>query len=330
VLEAHVRTAGVELVDALSLERTSRPWRLVAQIRGLKGLIRELAVDVVHAHQTHDHWLAALGRTGTEARLVRTVHHRRAVHAGPAARWLWGRTDAVIAVSEGIAGRLRAAGGPARVTVVPGAVDVDRFSPGADGESVRIELGLGDAPVVGCLARMAPGRGHDVLLQAVARLRERLPGVRLVLVGRGERRPALEALVRDLRLDSTVVFAGYRGADLPAVLGALDCLVLLGEGSEESCRAVLEAMAVGRPVIAAPVGAVPEIVVDGETGWMVDPAPDAVADRLDTALRDRGRLRRMGEAGRRRMLALFTPSRRAALVEEVYGQVLAKEALPRR
>ncbi|HWC02580.1 MAG TPA: glycosyltransferase family 4 protein [Methylomirabilota bacterium] len=330
VLEAHVRTAGVELVDALSLERTSRPWRLVAQIRGLKGLIRELGVDVVHAHQTHDHWLAALGRTGTEARLVRTVHHRRAVHAGPAARWLWGRTDAVIAVSEGIAGRLRAAGGPARVTVVPGAVDVDRFSPGADGESVRIELGLGDAPVVGCLARMAPGRGHDVLLQAVARLRERLPGVRLVLVGRGERRPALEALVRDLRLDSTVVFAGYRGADLPAVLGALDCLVLLGEGSEESCRAVLEAMAVGRPVIAAPVGAVPEIVVDGETGWMVDPAPDAVADRLDTALRDRGRLRRMGEAGRRRMLALFTPSRRAALVEEVYGQVLAKEALPRR
>jgi glycosyltransferase involved in cell wall biosynthesis len=174
---------------------------------------------------------------------------------------------------------------------------------------------------------MAPGRGHEVLLRAVARLRERLPTARLVLVGRGELRPALDALVRDLGLGQTVVFAGYRNADLPAVLAALDCAVLLGAGSEESCRAVLEAMAVGLPVVAAPVGAVPEIVVDGETGWLVEPAAHAVADRLDAALADRRRSRRMGAAGRRRVEALFTPPRRAALVEDAYVRVLAKEAL---
>ena len=331
VLEAHVRAAGVELVDGLSLERTSRPWRLLAQVQGLRRVLRELAIDVVHAHQTHDHWLAALARARTPARLVRTVHHRRAVHSGPAARWLLGRTDALIAVSEGIAERLRGIGVPAdRVAVVPGAVDVERFAPGVDGESVRRELGLANAPVVGCVARMAPGRGHEVLLHAVARLRERLPTARLVLVGRGELRPALEALVRDLGLGQTVVFAGYRDADLPAVLAALDCAVLLGAGSEESCRAVLEAMAVGLPVVAAPVGAVPEIVVDGETGWLVEPAAHAVADCLDAALADRGRSRRMGAAGRRRVEALFTPPRRAALVEDAYVRVLAKEALPPR
>jgi L-malate glycosyltransferase len=330
-LEAHVRAAGVELVDGLSLERTSRPWRLLAQVQGLRRVLRELAIDVVHAHQTHDHWLAALARAHTPARVVRTVHHRRAVHSGPAARWLLGRTDALIAVSEGIAGRLRGIGVPAdRVAVVPGAVDVGRFAPGVDGESVRRELGLANAPVAGCVARMAPGRGHEVLLHAVARLRERRPTTRLVLVGRGELRPALEALVRDLALGQTVVFAGYRDADLPAVLAALDCAVLLGAGSEESCRAVLEAMAVGLPVVAAPVGAVPEIVVDGETGWLVEPAPPAVADCLDAALGDRGRSRRMGAAGRRRVEALFTPPRRAALVEDAYGRVLAKEALLRR
>lgn len=331
VLETHVRAAGVTLVETLSLERTARPWRLGAQIVGLRRVLRERAIDVVHAHQTHDHWLAALGRAGTSARLVRTVHHRRAAHAGPAARWLFGRTDALIAVSEGIAARLRAAGAlPARIALVPGAVDVERFTPEADGRPVRAELGLGDAPVVGCVARMVPGRGHEVLLHATARLRERLPGVRLVLVGRGEHRPALDALVRDLGLGSTVVFAGYRDADLPAVLAALDCAVLLGGGSEESCRAVLEAMAVGRPVVAAPVGAVPEIVIDGETGWVVEPLPELVAARLGEALRDRGRARHLGEAGRRRVEGLFTPPRRAALVEAVYARALTKEGLPRR
>ena len=331
VLEAHVRAAGVNLVEGLSLERTARPSWLAAQIGTIRRVVQEREIDLVHAHQTHDHWLAALGRRGTAARLVRTVHHRRAAHAGPAARWLLKRTDALIAVSEGIAARLRATGAPAAlVTVVPGAVDAERFTPGADGSPVRLELGLGDAPTVGCVARMVPRRGHDILLRAIARLRERMPDVRLVLVGRGEERSALESQVTELELEKTVVFAGYRGADLPAVLAALDCFVLLGMGSEESCRAVLEAMAVGRPVVAAPVGAVPEIVVDGETGWLVAPAPDPVAAALEAALRDRPRARRLGEAGRRRVEALFTPDRRAALVEGVYTRALAKEALPRR
>jgi glycosyltransferase involved in cell wall biosynthesis len=331
VLETHVRAAGVELVESLSLERTTRPWRLGAQIRALRRVLRRHSIDIVHAHQTHDHWLSALGRTGTAVSLVRTVHHRRAIHNGRAARWLLGRADAVIAVSEGIAARLRAAGAlDTQVTVVPGAVNVERFRPSADGRSVRAELGLGAAPVAGCVARMVPGRGHDVLLRAMARLRERMPEARLVLVGRGDHRPALEALVRDLGLGSTVIFAGYRGADLPETLAALDCLVLLGTGSEESCRAVLEGMATGRPVVAAPVGAVPEIVVDGETGWLVESAPEPVAAGLEAVLGDSERARLMGAAGRCRAETLFTPSRRAALVEAVYAQVLAKEALSRR
>jgi glycosyltransferase involved in cell wall biosynthesis len=331
VLEEHVRGAGVELIESVSLERTSRPWRLGAQIGALRRVLRQHAIDIVHAHQTHDHWLSALAGARTGTRLVRTVHHRRAVHDGRAARWVLGRADAVIAVSEGIAARLRGVRVPdTRVTVVPGAVDVERFSVRADGRAVREELGLGTAPTVGCVARMVPGRGHDVLLHAMARLRERMPEARLVLVGRGEHRPALEALVRDLGLGSTVIFAGYRGADLPATLGALDCLVFLGTGSEESCRAVLEGMAAARPVVAAPVGAVPEIVVDGQTGWIVEPAPGPVADRLEAALRDPGGACLMGMAGRARVESLFTPPRRAALVEAIYAQVLAKEALSRR
>jgi phosphatidylinositol alpha-1,6-mannosyltransferase len=210
------------------------------------------------------------------------------------------------------------------VDVIPGAVDPARFDGQADGAALRAELGLAGAPVVACVARMAAGRGHDVLLRAIARLRARVPGVRLLLVGRGEHRPAVEALARDLGLERTVVFAGYRGPDLPAVLAAVDCTVLLAAGSEESCRAVLEAMAAARPVVAARVGAVPETVVDGETGWLVEREAASVADGLERILRDPAGARRMGQAGRRRVEALFTPERRAARAEAVYDRVLGR------
>ncbi len=327
VLEEHVRAAGLALAPGLTLERTARPWRLAREIAAVRRVLRERRIDLVHAHQTHDHWIAGLARGTHPARLVRTVHHRRAVHGDPGSAWLFGRTDAVIAVSDGIRDRLRAVGLPEeRLRVVPGAVDAARFPPDVDGGAVRAELGLGAAPVVGCVARLVPGRGHDVLLRAVARLRERRPGVRLVLVGRGEHRPALEALVGALGLESTVVFAGYRGPDLPAVLAALDCVVLLGAGSEESCRAVLEAMAARRPVVAARVGAIPETVVDGETGILVAAEPDAVARAIEAILGDPARARRMGEAGRRRVETLFTPVRRAERVEAVYARVLGLDA----
>jgi glycosyltransferase involved in cell wall biosynthesis len=327
-LEAHVRATGLPLVEGVSLERTSRPWRLGADVARLARILGALAIDVVHAHQTHDHWLAALAARGGPSRLVRTVHHRRGIHGGLAGRWLLRRSGALVAVSEGIAARLRAIpGGRERVAVVPGAVDVQRFTPWADGRAVREELGLGEAPVVGCVARMVPGRGHEVLLRAAALLRERIPALRVVLVGRGEHVPALEAEVAALSLGRTVVFAGYRGEDLPSVLAALDCFVLLGGGSEESCRAVLEAMAVGRPVVAARVGALPETVVDGETGWLVTAEPRQVAERLERILADTALAARMGAAGRRRVEALFTPERRAAAVEAVYRRVLAGGAV---
>jgi L-malate glycosyltransferase len=322
-LEAHATAAMLPPVAGLSLERTARPWVLVRDVRALRRLAREGRIQVVHAHLTHDHWLAAMALRGLPARLVRTVHHRRAVRAGPVARWLLGRTDAVLAASEAIAAVIRDAGLPARrLSVVPGAVDARRFRPDADPSAVRAELGLGPGPVIGCVARLVPGRGHDALLHAVSRLRGRWPTLRLLLVGRGEGRPAVEALTRSLGLADLVVFAGYRGDDLAEVLTAMDGFVLPAGGSEETGRAVLEAMAAGRPVVAGRFGAMPETVVEGDTGWLVDPQPEAIAERLAALLADPARARAMGSAGRRRVTTLFTSERRAALVEETYAALL--------
>jgi phosphatidylinositol alpha-1,6-mannosyltransferase len=330
-LEARARAAGLPPLAGVALERTSRPWVLARDVAALRRVVRARGFDVVHAHLTHDHWLAALAVRSTAACLVRTVHHRRAVHRGPAGRWLLARTRLVIAASQAIADALRRAGvHPDRLAVVPGAVDAARFTPDADGGAARRALGLGTAPVVGCVARLVPGRGHDTLLHATARLRARVPGVRLLLVGRGEGRPAIERLVQDLGLGDAVVFAGYRGDDLPEVLAAMDCFALLGGGAEETGRAVLEAMAAARPVVATRFGAMPETVVDGETGWLVDGpvgvAPERVAERLVGLLADPERARAMGAAGRRRVLAAFDPAQRAARVEALYERALGGPA----
>jgi glycosyltransferase involved in cell wall biosynthesis len=102
----------------------------------------------------------------------------------------------------------------------------------------------------------------------------------------------------------------------------MDCFVLLGAGSEESCRAVLEAMAMERPVVAARVGALPETVLDGATGRLVERDPEAVASALATILAEPARARAMGMAGRRRVEALFSSEARAAAVEHIYERVL--------
>jgi glycosyltransferase involved in cell wall biosynthesis len=207
---------------------------------------------------------------------------------------------------------------------VPGAADLPRFGEAGDGQAIRKEFDLGVAPVVVSVARFAANRGHEQLLIGFGQLLERLPEARLLLVGKGERRERLEQLVAELGLGQRVIFTGYRDRDLPQVLAAADCFALMAAGSDESCRAALEAMAAGRPVVARAVGALPETVVDGETGLLVgDESPGTVAVALSTLLGDPARARAMGERGRRRAMQDFSLERSVTIVEAVYRSVAA-------
>jgi glycosyltransferase involved in cell wall biosynthesis len=322
--EERARAAGFAPVEGLSLDTRLAPRSAVRDAWRLRRLLRAEGVDVVHAHHSHDHWLARL--THGRAALVRSFHNRRSVSGGPAARRLYRATDAVLAVSGDVAERCRAVGIPAaRVTRVDGVADVGRFLDVADGPAIRKELGLGAAPVVGCVARLGPGRGHELLLDAWALVLARRPDARLMLVGKGERRPELVARVRERGLEHAVVFAGYRGADLPEALGAMDVFTLLGAGSDESCRAAIEAMAAARPVVAGRVGALGDTVVHGVTGLIVErAAPDGVADALLSLLDDRARARAMGQAGRAQARDRFTPARHAARVLATYRRALER------
>lgn len=321
------REAGWSPLAGLSLEARLGPIALLRDVARLRRLVRTEGVDVVHTHHSHDHWLGWISRG--RAALVRTFHNARAVGARWPATALYRRTDALIAVSAQVEARCREVGVDAgRLASIGGVTDVARFAGASGGEAVRKELGLGSGPVVGCVARLAPGRGHEELIEGFALVLARRPDARLLLVGKGERRERLEALVGARGLGAQVLFAGYRDADLPAVLDALDVFVLMGAGSDESCRAALEAMAAGRPVVAPRVGALGEAVVDGRTGLLLDDGrPSSVAAAVMALIEDPERSRAMGEAGRRRALSAFTPERHAALVEAVYRRALSQRAV---
>ncbi len=322
--EQKAREAGLESVEGLSLEVRGNPLRALADLRRVREIVLVEGVDVVHVHHSHDHWLGWLGRG--PAALVRTFHNARAVRLGWPNTALYRRTDALIAVSREIEERARHAGIAAdRLVRVEGVVDLARFEGGDDGAAIRKEFDLGAAPVLGCVARLAPRRGHELLIRGFRLLLSDYPQARLLLVGKGEARTRLERLVGELGLAREVLFTGYRDADLPGVLQALDAFALMGAGSDESCRAALEAMAAGRPVIGRRVGALPETVVHGVTGLLVDEGrPESVATALRALLAEPERAAAMGRAGRERARQFYGTDAHAARVETIYGTALQR------
>jgi glycosyltransferase involved in cell wall biosynthesis len=305
-----------------------------AHARVVRALAR--AIDLHRVSLVHVFVAAALGYAGRAARRARvpavgTVHEPLAAFAWPRRRLLVRALnrfcDRVTVPSEATRAMAARNGVRAdRMTVVRTGIDVDRFRPDpAAGQRVREELGLApDAPVVGMVARFNPGKGHNVLLRAVANVMRSRPDVRCVLVGDGlfpgERRwqARVAALARALGLGDRVVFAGWRD-DVPAVLAALDVFVHPPTAPDSLPTVVLEAMAAERPVAAADIGGLPEIVEDGVSGCLVPPGdPAALAAGLHRLLGDPAARRAMGAAGRRRAAREFTRERFGQAMAVVY------------
>jgi len=253
-----------------------------AGVRSLVAALRRHPVDVVNAHSSTDAWLAALAcawlaRTrGTAPVLVRTRHVSIPVPRDYATRWLY-RTATARVVTTGAALReqlIRDNGlDAARVDSVPTGIDTATFAP-LSRAAARRELGLPDAaPLAGIVATLRSWKGHRYLVDAMPRLRRR--DARLVIVGDGPQRGALEAQVAQLGLGERVLFAGQR-TDVACWLAALDVFVLPSYANEGVPQALLQAMLVGVPCVTTDAGAIPEIARHGETACIV-PREDAAA-----------------------------------------------------
>jgi len=178
----------------------------------------------------------------------------------------------------------------------------DHFAERSADGSLRTELGIEPGvPLIVNVARLAPVKGHAVLVRAMADVARRVPEARLLLVGEswaGEPE-GLRSLARELGIEDAVVFTGQR-EDVTRILADAAVCVCSSIGSEENSRAVSEYMAAGRPVVATSVGVIPELVDDGTSGLLVDPDdPDGLGRALVTILEDRELADQMGREGRR-------------------------------
>jgi len=212
------------------------------------------------------------------------------------------RVSRMVAVSEDLKQFIVRRAGVAehRVNVVYNGVDVAGLPPTAPLSALRADLGLdGYDHVIGAVGSLYPVKGHIHLIKALPGILRACPKTLLLLVGQGELEQALKAEVVKLNLDAHVRFLGFR-SDVPALLSLFDVFVLpsLSEGLS---MALLEAMAAGKSVVATKVGGNAELVLDGDTGFLVDAeSPESISDRVVEILRDKVRAVRMGDRGRRR------------------------------
>jgi glycosyltransferase involved in cell wall biosynthesis len=185
-------------------------------------------------------------------------------------------TDSFIAVAEShgqfLAKNLRISSD--RVAVIPNGVDTRRFAPVADVAGIRREFGIGATdPVVGIVAALRPEKNHELFLEMATRVVRELPNARFLIVGDGPRRADLERRAQELGIANHTIFTGSR-SDIPRILAAMDVFALTSH-IEANPLSILEAMSVGRPVVATNVGSIHEAVTEGETGFLVPPG-DAV------------------------------------------------------
>jgi len=235
------------------------------------------------------------------------------------------RVARVVAISEAARAVLVQGAGvdPTKIEVIHQGVDPERFHPSVDGSGVRRELGIPpDAQVVGMLSAYRWVRDFPTFLDACELLAAERPDVRFLVAGERTEEAAPDHAHRTA-LAGRVVFAGVR-TDVPEVLAAMDVVVncALLEGLAGSMR---EALSLGKPVVATRVGGNPELVVDGETGLLVQPrSPSELAAAIGALLDDPERAAGLGARGRELILEGHTRSARAARVEALYRAALAE------
>lgn len=290
--------------------------KTLTQMLRLRRHLRANRVDVLHAYNLYGNVFAVPAARAAGVPLViagvRDVGVYLDARRRRVQRWACRFADLILVNAEMIRTWLVSEGyAPDRIEVIRNGIDVSRFQAApSDAPSIRHQLGIGpEAPLISTIARLCPTKGFEDAIDAFARIHAARPDAHHLIAGeqlvsRAGRlspstiyREALEQRARSLGVGAHVHFLGYQD-NVPAILREVTVAMQpsLTEGLSNS---VLEAMAAGRPVVATPVGGTPEVVVDGQTGWLAPVGqPAALADIVLKVLSDEPARRRVGEAAR--------------------------------
>jgi glycosyltransferase involved in cell wall biosynthesis len=344
---------GRRLGQEVSVICLERPGTLASQVEALgapviclhkrpglrPGLVEPMrrALSRLRPHVAHTHQIASLLYTGLAAGgagvplVVHTEHGKERYAERIRTRWL-GRLAARYAsrffcLSKDMANAIKAhqIAPPGKVRVILNGIDTVCFQKRVEAKSLRQSLGIPNGvPVIGTVGRLTPVKRQELLLQAFAQVLKKSPHAHLLFVGEGPRLKELQELARQLNVADVTHFAGYQ-TEPQRFLHLIDVFTLTSE-SEGIPQALLEAAAAGIPAIASSVGGIPEVIDNGRTGLLFPSGDvDALAAGIATLLSDHERARRMGDASRERIEALFHIGRMANDYHQQFLELLSRK-----
>jgi sugar transferase (PEP-CTERM/EpsH1 system associated) len=299
-------------------------------VLALYRLLRRVKPDVLHTHGwgTLCEGIAA-ARLAAVPYVVHGEHGTMDLRGRnrPVQRWVWGRCDRVLSVSSRLAERMAAETGFAlgRIQTIRNGVDLARLS-GGNRTNGRRMLGLNEADlVIGTVGRLVPVKNQDLLLRALAQLRQRGLTFRAVIVGDGPLRSTLQQAAASCGIGDCVRLAGHH-ENIPDALAAMDIFVLSSD-SEGLSNTIVEAMAAGLPVVATHVGGADELVSHGVTGLLAPPRdPEALAAALEELASDPARRHLFGAEARRTATTRFSVERMVNDYAQMYRAVSRRNA----
>ena len=312
------------------------PWRKAlglfqrrSAVQRLGALVDQLNPAMIHVNDIW--WVphtvrAVAGCTVSPMPIV--AHVRQEIEPAKAPRYQLDRVEAVIAISRQIEQSLIAGGvSENNVRTVYSGIDLSEKLINYDDQAIRRMIGVtNEAVLLGTVANLFPRKGYEVMLRALPAIARAVPSVQYVIVGSDDRNYAdrLKRLAQELKIADRVHIVGFQDPVQP-FLASLDLYVhpALMEGFG---IAVVEAMAMGKAIVATTTGGLPEVVAQEETGLLVPPGDDeSLAAAVVTLLKDRARREHMGLCGKVRARERFSLDASVAHVEQLYGEVLAAQ-----
>lgn len=323
------RTRGLEPLTEFELPKHRGVTMNRGDIVKLRKWLFAHPCDIVHCHMMNDHSIA-VGAARRSSAVVRSSYHGTGIQKH---RW---RTAYCLQRSAFLIEPSRMAlefdrsaypNADIEMDVVPAAIDTERFNPVRVDGDARQALGIpGDAFVLGIVARMQRHRLFDVLLEAFRRTAAEHPNLHLIIVGRGTHQQTVaKDPVREMGLSDRVHFTGYvSGDDYVRTIKAFDAKVFMMPGTDGTCRAVREAMAMGKPAIVNRIGMLPELIEHERTGYVFDGTVEGLHETIRRAVLAPDAVRQMGETAGKTAHREFSLEAQARRIAAIYERVLAR------
>ena len=291
----------------------------------LKKIIARKHINAIHCHQNNDAFSTVLAGFGN--RMVVTCYNGQPPVVNFRQRLFFRHAAIILAASQRVVNHLQQRYPHKDIQQVDIPVDLEKFRPRPKSHKLQNEFKISSGdPVAGMVARVQKHKNFGLLIDALEQVVKEMPQFKFLIVGRGTHMDTIARQpIHKRGLQNQVIFTGYREEDYRDVLNLFDFKVFLYPGSDGTCRAVREALACGKPIIATKRGILPELIKNGETGMLVDQNPHALAKAMMTLSRETHYRLKFSRGARTYAQSVLNPEIYMAKVIAAYESITANQ-----